>query len=278
MHYSRPACAALRPFVKRLWVFSQTASRPACEHVLPTGDMHLVFRLRGAPLRLIDPDRLVSEAMSLAVIGGPRTRFYGKWIGDAVYSVGVQFYPGVAEPLFGVPADALAERHTNLDAVWGQYTEQVLERLLAATTPEQQLRVLEAVLLARLPRLCFSALPGNKSMHPAIAFGLSRFAQCATVTEVVRESGYSHRYFNALFKRATGLSSKAYCRVRRLQQVLAAPRDTALAELALTAGFADQAHLQRDFRDLAGVTPLTYRHLAPRFAHHLQVNFIQDSE
>ena len=273
MHYSRLPCLALRPFVKRLWVSCQAATRPACEHVLPTGDMHLVFRLRGAPLRLVNEGRPASEGFSSAVIGGPRTTFYGKWMGDAVYSVGVQFYPGVAEPLFGVPADTLAERHTNLDAVWGHHAEQLWERLLAAPTPEEQLGVLETVMLARLPGYSLSV---SGVMHPAISFGLGRFAQGATVTEVVRESGYSHRYFNALFKRATGLSSKAYCRVRRLQHVLAAPRDTALAELALAAGFADQAHLQREFRALTGVTPLTYRHLAPQFTHHLQVNFLQD--
>jgi transcriptional regulator GlxA family with amidase domain len=91
---------------------------------------------------------------------------------------------------------------------------------------------------------------------------------------MVRASQYSHRAFIALFRQATGLSPKRYARLMRFQQLLEALRRApaaSLSELALAGGYSDQAHMQREFREFAGVTPLQYRALAPDAAHHVAI-------
>ena len=91
---------------------------------------------------------------------------------------------------------------------------------------------------------------------------------------VVDESGYSHRQFIALFRRAVGLAPKVYCRVLRLQRALvrlAARPDASLVELAMDAGYSDQPHLNRDFRELAGMAPGQYRDRSPSFSHHVPI-------
>jgi AraC-like DNA-binding protein len=90
---------------------------------------------------------------------------------------------------------------------------------------------------------------------------------------VVGESGCSHRTFIALFRRAVGLTPKRYCRVLRFRRAL---QDTAagsgsLADLAAAAGYRDQAHFNRDFREFAGVTPGEYCRASPRAPHHLPI-------
>ena len=51
-----------------------------------------------------------------------------------------------------------------------------------------------------------------------------------------------------------------------------------LMELALEAGYSDQSHFNRDFLEIAGMTPQAYRRAAPTSPHHVpaRFNFVQD--
>jgi AraC-like DNA-binding protein len=94
------------------------------------------------------------------------------------------------------------------------------------------------------------------------------------VRETVRETGYSHRRFVAVFQRAVGLTPKRYCRVLRFRRVLerfAACPATPLTDLAQFGDYSDQAHFSREFREFAGITPGEYRRLLPPWPHHVPV-------
>jgi AraC-like DNA-binding protein len=82
-----------------------------------------------------------------------------------------------------------------------------------------------------------------------------RLADLATV------AGLSVYHFAREFKRTVGVSPHSYVtqkRVRKAQDMLA-HTDLPLSEIALAAGFFDQSHLARHFREFAGVTPAEYR-------------------
>ena len=68
----------LRPFVHMLWAIDTPA--PASterEHVVPTGQMHLVFRLGGGDLRLFaDAADEKGRPAGNALIGGARDGYY----------------------------------------------------------------------------------------------------------------------------------------------------------------------------------------------------------
>jgi len=76
------------------------------------------------------------------------------------------------------------------------------------------------------------------------------------------ETGWSARHLGEQFRAETGLSPKAGARVvrfdrarRRLLRQQAERGRVVLAELATECGYYDQAHLAREFRDLAGCPP-----------------------
>ena len=67
-------------------------------------------------------------------------------------------------------------------------------------------------------------------------------------------------HFARMFKQSTGLSPHQYllhCRIARAKQLLL-NKSLSLAEVALQAGFCDQGHLTRAFRQLQGTTPGAY--------------------
>ncbi len=263
-----PTSAALRPFVKQLWVSSSRGSATVVrEHVLPTGLMHLVFRLSGPPLRVFrDADDMLGQSIAEPVVGGARSSFYAKEIGAPVVCVGAQLLPGASQALFGVSAAELAERHTPLSELWGASAFDALDRIRDAQSSRQQLVLLENILAARLR--------DARALHPAVADALGNLNRMRYVRDVVQTSRYSHRGFVALFRQAAGLAPKRYARLMRFQSLVAANRAALqpdLTDLALSTGYSDQAHMNREFREFAGVTPLLYRKLSPRAPHHVEL-------
>jgi AraC family transcriptional regulator len=71
----------------------------------------------------------------------------------------------------------------------------------------------------------------------------------------------SRSHFSRAFKHSVGLSPMEYVVVRRVERAKLMISETRepLAEVALACGFADQAHLNRRFRDIVGISPGRWR-------------------
>jgi len=263
---TRPPAPCLRPYLRLLWAWAPeggAARRPgAREHVLPTGGMHLVFRLSGPPLRLFgSADDARGQTFGHAIVGGARSAFYLRDVSVATRSVGAQLQPGAARMLLGAPEGALAGAHTPLEALWGRSAaDAALAQLHAAADPEAQLALFERLLAGRLAASLNAGLHG---LHPAVAASLDALDRGdANIGTLVARSGYSHRRFIALFRGDTGLAPKEYARVRRFDRALSLAGEARRhdwAEIALAAGYSDQAHLSREFSALAGMGPQAWR-------------------
>ena len=260
----------LRLFVKLLWFSDGGAPGESGQRelVLPTGSMHLAIRLEDHPLHVYDSvDAATSRGISSAVVGGARAGFYVRDVSRPVRSLGAMLHPGASVPLLGVPADELAGRHTPLDELWRD-VDGIRDRLRGLGSPQEQLATFAMILEARLPRV--------RGLHPAVAHALQRFDAGCEVRSVVDEVGYSHHQFITLFRDAVGLPPKRYCRVLRFHRVverLGVDTGVAWGQLALDAGYSDQAHFTREFHAFSGVTPGAFRKIAPRHPHHVPVQF-----
>jgi len=245
--------------VSTLWAADEPGGAVTEEHVVPTGAFHVVLRVRGR----VQVDG--ADLRTPGVVGGARSAPYRRHIGDPAASVGAMIRPGAAGLLFGVSARELAERHTKLDDVWSGVA--ALRDELADLDARARLACFERFLVARLPNL--------RGIHPAVLHATMRFEHGAAVAEVVDETGWSTRRFYGLFRDAVGLSPKRFSRVRRVASVLPHVHGERLAQVAYGAGFADHAHLSRDFRALTGMTPSDYRRLAIRHPHHVPLDRLE---
>lgn len=80
------------------------------------------------------------------------------------------------------------------------------------------------------------------------------------VGELVKEVGYSQRQLNRLFLMQIGMSVKSYTRLVRFNYVLKHMQKSPcfFAALSQQAGYFDQAHFDKDFKSISGVTPQDY--------------------
>jgi len=103
---------------------------------------------------------------------------------------------------------------------------------------------------------------------------LTRSGGTVRAGELARRVGWSPRYLQRRLQTETGLTPKAAARVTRFDRArrtlqhqaatpaglspAAAPAGFSLASLAAECGYYDQAHLAREFRELAGCPPSTW--------------------
>lgn len=267
----RPA-PPLDSFVEWIWWSRRDAPRDGLEHVLPSGAAQLVFLLHDRPISLwSDCGSGRKQTWSGALVHGPQQAYYVCGEKPCGAAVGVSFRPGAAAAVLGVAMSELVNRHQPLDALWGTRGVALRERLMEAGEPMRIFRILERELTARIRR--------SLLMHPAVADALITRASAAgdvRVGELQRRSGCSPRHFIQLFHTAVGMTPLRYFRIQRFNAVLermAGHTGMELVDIAACAGYADQAHLAREFREFAGVSPTRYRPANPASPrHHLSAS------
>lgn len=201
------------------------------------------------------------------MIQGAQDRAYQRGTHGASAVVGVHFKPGGARAFFGGALPELRNRTVLLADLWGPSSRVLQDDLQAASGLHARLLRLEAYLLARLKH----AAPADAMVLAALQT-LALQPEAAAIEPVQRASGCGPTRFIARFEQAVGLTPKRYARVLRfnsLIQALAHETPADWAQAALGAGYADQSHLIRDFKQLTGITPSAYRAVTPDQPTHV---------
>ncbi|HEY3255493.1 MAG TPA: AraC family transcriptional regulator [Polyangiaceae bacterium] len=118
----------------------------------------------------------------------------------------------------------------------------------------------------QLLELCGERKPPSRppGSHPAMTRVRARlhdeFAESLSLERLAKEVGLSKFHVARCFKEATGVAPHQYQKLLRLQSARRhIERGACVREAAAAAGFADEAHLSRSFRDWLGVSPGVWR-------------------
>jgi AraC-like DNA-binding protein len=157
---------------------------------------------------------------------------------------GVRFRIGAAGAALRLPASELLDEVVPLEEIWGTAGRRLEARVAAATHP------LDALVAGVHDRI---AGAGDDLVREAVV--RLRGGE-DSVERLARATAVSERQLRRRFERGVGYGPRTLRRVLRFQRFLTlAQGGGTLARLAADAGYADQAHLARDCRRLAGTTP-----------------------
>jgi AraC-like DNA-binding protein len=252
-HVSVPVPPDLRPAIAGWTGYRYDGLAPGSHLGLPSPALTLVISL-GAPTKLAaTPDPGQRPAAFAALIGGLHLRPAVIEYDTELYGIQVNLTPAGARLLLGMPAGALSPAVVHLEDVVGRAAPELVEQL--ADAPDWPQRF--GTLVAALRRLARRALPAP---HVAVDAAWRQLAgdPAARVADTAAAVGYSRRHLNERFRAEYGVSPKQAARIarfdraRRALQVAAPP---SLASAAALAGYYDQAHMAREWNELAGCPP-----------------------
>ena len=153
--------------------------------------------------------------------------------------------------------EALSNRVVALDDLLGGGAARLLtERLYEAPGWEARFELIDGFVASRLARV------GGPS--PDVAWAWRRLSDSRGGVEIgalAGELGCTRKHLIARFREQVGLPPKTIARILRFRGALAGLENgngDRLAEIAQDCGYYDHAHLNRDFREFAGLTPTEF--------------------
>ncbi|WP_027061575.1 helix-turn-helix domain-containing protein [Mesorhizobium loti] len=170
----------------------------------------------------------------------------------AACCVQVNFTPLGARRFFRLPMSELTDSMVVLDDVLGTEGMALREQLGNAPDWAARFDLAEAFVAARLANAAETPLE--------IAWAYDRIITSGGRTRIAslaERLGWSRKHLAEKFTDATGIGPKTLSRIVRFNRALGLSRQSAVdwADIAADCGYADQAHLVREFRVLAGETP-----------------------
>jgi AraC-like DNA-binding protein len=182
-----------------------------------------------------------------ALVAGPDTVPVEVVVERGELIAGVRLRPGAGGAALGVPAGELRDQRVALEDLWGAAGRETGERV--AGDPHALLDVLR-------PRLA-AAAPDPRVLAAARRLGR---VPATPVPALAAAVGLGERQLRRRFDAAVGYGPKLLARVARFRRALTLVRaGEPPAAAAYEAGYADQAHMTREMRALAGRTPAALR-------------------
>jgi AraC-like DNA-binding protein len=189
------------------------------------------------------------------------------------HGVQVDLTPEGACALLQGAVQDLTDRVVPLEEALGRFGTDLVGRLADLPSWAERFAALDEAIGGQQP------LAG---LDPEVRWVWQRLNAChgnARIDSLVDETGWSRRHLTRKFEQQLGLRPKTLARLARfaysLQLMRGASNDSSLARVAARAGYYDQAHFNREFREFAGCTPR--QHLAGSDGDP-DVQFVQDDQ
>ncbi|MDQ4137924.1 MAG: helix-turn-helix domain-containing protein [Actinomycetota bacterium] len=193
------------------------------------------------------------------VVTGPQERAWMREIRDTGAAFGIRLRPAGLPMLSSLTPQQVSDRTLPVTPELDAPLHALLAEIAEAGTAEETAAAADAVIGRRI---------GRRTPAPDLLLAnevveeLTRRVHARTGAGLADRFATTERSVQRALRATLGKGPKWVSRRIRLQEIariLATEPDVDLAALAADLGYADQAHLIRDFRDVAGTTPGAYR-------------------
>jgi AraC-like DNA-binding protein len=262
-HVQHAPGAALRPQLAWCTGYRDKGVAPALHRGLPSPWLTFIVTIDEPLVMAAHPDPAQTPGAFDVLVGGLHTS--PALISHDGSQSGIQLAvsPLAARALLGLPASELASIDVHGADIFGSRSAHLHERIRELPGWPERFAFLEQFLLGRL-----RAADERAGISAEVRHAWDQLLHSGgnvAVSELAAQTGWSERHLRTRFRAETGLAPKEAGRVirfdrtrRRLQRRAAAGNPLDLAGLAVSAGYFDQAHMDRDFRLLAGCPPTTW--------------------
>lgn len=235
----------LAQFVEHYWAIDWALDEPCVRETLPHPVVHLVAE------------------EGEATIGGPATRRWTRQFAPGQGRVfSIKFRVGGFRACIDGPVSVYADRVLPAHEVFGERARHLGRDVLAAEDHHAAVAIYESFLRG----LGLRDDPAV-DLVAGIAERIAGDRDITRIEQVAARFGLTPRTLQRLFRDYVGASPKWLIQRYRLHEALARIDEGGAcdwAALALDLGYADQAHLIRDFKKIVGCTPLEYAKAKPR--------------
>ncbi len=253
--YIRVMPATTPPLPGTRWVPAPASLAERLEYMLwVPPESSITWEHEVVPDANVDLQLELSEEGCRAMLYGPLTRTLHVPSRAGQGYLVLHFRPGAMPQLVDASPSELVNEAVELRALGGLSLDALGERLLAAGSPERMREVLT-------PLLEQAPYPPGDSFDRALRHLLSQ-PEGFRPGALAEALHLSTRTLQRAFKERVGFSPSTYARITRFQEALSALRQEpgrSLSEVAHRIGYADHAHMTREFRELTGRTPSNFR-------------------
>ncbi len=241
---------ALVPHVIGYSGYREAGSKPVWRRELPVSFIPVIINF-DAPFILRDKRKSETRHESFAAGVYAEPVMVGS--SGSAHCLQVNFSPLGALQFFGVAQSEIAGRMLSLSDLLGSDALLLIHELHDADDWARRFALLDRFIARRFERA--------RAPHDAVRavwHGLERSKGAASIASLAGEAGVSRRHLAKLFRAEIGTTPKTMARILRFEHAFhlagTVPRQ-GWADIAYEAGYADQAHLTREFRELSGLSP-----------------------
>ncbi|GLZ81221.1 AraC family transcriptional regulator [Actinorhabdospora filicis] len=231
--------ARLAGLVEHYWFIDWDLDEPYESRVVPHPCVNVVFQR-------YDPAGAFGE------VSGVGRRLFAIKLEGTGRVCGAQFLPGAFRAFTREPVSALTDQRLPVGEVLpGADPASIVD----AATPGARVAAFDAFLLG-----CVDEEPDPaRDRAMTLAARVRRDRSLMRVEELAELDGSTPRTLQRLFAEYVGVSPKSVIMRYRVQEAVeAAGPDVDWARVAAELGYADQAHLVRDFRAMLGISPAAF--------------------
>jgi AraC-like DNA-binding protein len=236
IYRERAPHGALREHIRCVWANDLSQSRSEWVRVMPDGCADIVWTGRSL------------------IVAGPDTQSILDHLPQGAVVVGVRFHPGAASPWLRLPLSEIVNSRVPLAEFWGKDEARLFDKISASGNVPEIAAAMETELRSRLFGVC---LPDQQVAFLRRAAGDHCHPAGMRLDRLAARMGTSERTLRRRCMDTFGYGFKTLDRVFRFQRffrLAAQPFDGGLSELAVRAGYADQAHMTREVRRMSGAS------------------------
>lgn len=237
----------LRHLIETYWVADAIVDNPFSQRIMPDGCVDIIFDFQGN-----DGTGLLHTGLP-ELVGTKTSLFSFAYKPGRVQMMGIRFVPGGITALTRIPVYEI----TN-DAIGLPLAETLLDTAFYERLPEikdmrERIDYINTYFIFRLHKLY------QPDMQVRHAISLVRInSGLLSAKQLAEEACLCQRHFERKFKAAIGITPKAFSNITRFQaarQYLRIHREESVFSAAITCGYHDHSHMNKEFQQLGGIAP-----------------------